>query len=107
MSEHPLVGFPMTMARFAEAVQRYCLLTRGSVTSWGRTPKHNRAVGGSATSRHLYWMAMDVVYDLPMVVYDTPLDLPTRIAHAATCGLHLYPEGDHDHLSVIGSDGKF
>jgi len=34
-----------------------------SVVSWGRSEKHNAAVGGLPNSMHLYFLAVDVVLD--------------------------------------------
>ena len=78
-----------TTRRFVDKVQ--CLLTQhpGSVTSWIRSVKRNRAVGGSPNSKHLVGMAVDVVLD------DPSEDI------AQTCNrLHLrcLDEGDHVHV---------
>jgi Peptidase M15 len=81
----------MELAVFAEELQRYCMTLGGSVTSWGRTPAHNRAVGGVPNSRHLRWRAADVVYD-------EPVELHVANATAAAGGLLVLREGDHDHV---------
>jgi len=81
----------LTPQEFADAIRAYCSATQGSITSWGRTAKRNKAVGGVAESAHLLWIAADVVYD-------TPLDQAHRIALASRLGLKLIDEGDHDHL---------
>lgn len=83
----------MDHLEFADVLKSYCILMGASVTSWGRTEKHNRAVGGVANSRHLEWLAADVVYD-------APLPLEKRQALARQAGLTLIVEGDHDHLMV-------
>jgi hypothetical protein len=64
-----------------------------SVTSWGRDPVHNHAVGGASNSKHLDDRAVDVVY---------PADVPIthRIDTARTLGLILRAESDHDHLEA-------
>jgi hypothetical protein len=36
----------------------------GSITSWGRTEKHNKDVGGVPNSYHMLWMGCDVVLDV-------------------------------------------
>ena len=84
----------MTVASFAEKVKVYCESTTGNVTSWGRTPKHNKAVGGLPNSFHLTWLAVDVVYDV------CP---PTkkRLALATSLGLQLVRESSHDHLEPL------
>ena len=50
----------MTPLDFADALRAYCQATSGSLTSWGRTPAHNKAVGGVTES------AADVVYDVKL-----------------------------------------
>jgi hypothetical protein len=81
----------MTVALFAEAVRAYSGLTTASVTSWGRTTKRNALVGGRPRSKHLDWLAVDVVYDTkPGLVEANDL--------AARHGLRLIREGTHDHL---------
>lgn len=83
----------MSHGEFAEAVIAGCRMLKGSITSWGRTPARNRAVGGSPTSRHLEWLAVDVVYDEPMEASD-------RRRVWEELGLHFWPEGNHDHISL-------
>ena len=56
----------MTPLDFADALRAYCQATSGSVTSWGRTPAHNKAVGGVTESAHTLWIAADVVYDVKL-----------------------------------------
>ena len=82
----------MTPLEFASALVAYCAATGGSVTSWGRTPAHNKAVGGVADSAHLVWTGCDVVYDAGMAAD------PSRDLIAARLGLMLVHEGDHDHV---------
>lgn len=91
----------MTPLEFADALRSYCLATGGSVTSYGRSPAHNKAVGGLPDSAHLLWLAADIVYDAPI-----DPTLKSRIADRV--GLHRIPEkgnvptpdeaADHDHL---------
>ena len=81
----------MTQAVFAEALRDYCQALDASVTSYGRTRAHNAKVGGFETSRHLHWLAADVVYDEQMPI-------STRNALAAQLGLTVLHEDDHDHL---------
>ncbi|HEV8674025.1 MAG TPA: D-Ala-D-Ala carboxypeptidase family metallohydrolase [Methylomirabilota bacterium] len=81
----------MTAGAFARAVRAYCAAARASVTSWGRTPQHNAAVGGVAQSPHLVWMAVDVVYD-----QQEPVDFRQGLAHSL--GLVVLREETHDHL---------
>lgn len=81
----------MTRAEFLEAAASYCALTGGSVTSWARSLKHNKAVGGVTNSAHLYGLAVDIVYDAPQT-------LVIATERARRLGLKLLREGDHDHL---------
>ena len=95
---------PKAASSFPVALEVYCRMTRASVTSWGRTVAHNAAVGGSATSRHLEWVAADVVYDDK---HPSGLQLTVRQSLAEAMGLHRLVEGDHDHLSVVAADGRY
>ncbi len=85
----------MTIAEFAEAVSRYGMLMGASVTSWGRTSKHNTEVGGVAYSAHRFWLGCDLVYDGPL------LSMSERMETARRLGLRLIVEGDHDHLQPV------
>ena len=82
----------MTPAEFADVLRAYCAATGGSITSWGRTPKRNKAVGGVDDSAHLLWTGADVVYDAGMAAD------PLRDRLALRLGLKLIHEGDHDHV---------
>lgn len=62
-----------------------------SVTSWWRTEKRNRAVGGAANSQHLNGLAVDVVLD-------DPKDQENFVADCAGLGLNVIVEGDHLHV---------
>lgn len=84
----------MRISEFAEAVALYSAMHGASVTSWGRSTVHNRAVGGVPNSAHRFWRGADVVYDNPVAVN-------TRIEAARRLGLLLIPEGDHDHLQPL------
>ena len=86
----------MTPSEFADALRGYCAATRGSVTSWGRSPERNEQVGGHVRSKHMVWLAGDVGY--------SPNPRPSLAAarHAAKqLGLKLLRESDHDHLQVL------
>lgn len=86
----------MTLGEFAEAVAMYCLLHGGSITSWGRSTKHNADVGGVPGSPHRFWRGADVVYDDPTSQAD-----PQRLEYARRLGLKIVQEGDHDHLQPL------
>jgi len=66
-----------------------------SVTSWGRTDKHNKAVGGVDGSNHLFWLGMDVVLDEMKKNIEFEKD-------ADRLGLVAIFEGDHYHLQPKG-----
>lgn len=83
----------MRPSDFAERVVAYCTATHSSVTSWGRTDRHNADVGGVSGSLHRAFLAVDVVYD-------RPLPLESRTRYASALGLDLVAEGDHDHLQA-------
>jgi hypothetical protein len=81
----------MNPFQFWNALMGYCYAEGGSVTSYGRTQKHNQAVGGVPNSGHRYWVAADVVYDSPR-----PTEERLRVAQGL--GLRVIIEDDHDHL---------
>ncbi len=85
----------MTPDEFGRRVRRYCAEFRGSVTSWGRTSRHNAAVHGAADSPHLVWLGADVVLDLPVA-------FGLRRDYATALELRLLPEAEHDHLQPAG-----
>ena len=64
-----------------------------SVTSWGRTVKHNIEVGGVDGSNHLMWVGMDVILE-PM---EKNLDFEKD---AGRIGLTALFEKDHYHLQI-------
>lgn len=84
----------LTVEEFAGAMYDYGQAFSASVTSWGRTVEHNRAVGGVVRSAHLAWLAVDVVYDGARPGPEADTWLRTR-------GLRRIPEGDHDHLMPL------
>jgi hypothetical protein len=85
----------MTPSDFMELLIAYCLFTRGSVKSYGRTLQHNAQVGGVELSAHQFWVGADVVYD-------EPVELELAKATAERLGLRLIREADHDHLQPLG-----
>jgi Peptidase M15 len=106
----------MTPEQFAGAVRQYCLALGGSVTSWGRTPARNAAVGGDRRSLHLAWKAADVTYDAHLVRHQlslararlgetwNPAPMPAleeAAVIAARLGLYVHREGDHDHVRPL------
>lgn len=89
----------MTIGEFAERLVSYCAATGASVTSFYRTPKHNKAVGGNDTSYHLLGLAGDVKYDDEF----PPLERCRVIARRL--GLYVHDERNtaapHDHIRVL------
>src|SRR2546423_878797 len=66
------------------------------VTSWWRTPEHNRAVGGVPTSKHLTGDAIDVVY-----MDGDPPDLHALHDVAGRFDVKVIREMDHDHFQFL------
>lgn len=83
----------MDVIDFALALVEYRKQLPCSVTSWGRDPAHNHAVGGAANSKHLHDLAADVVYPADVAITH-------RIDTARRLGLILRAEPDHDHLEA-------
>lgn len=65
-----------------------------SVTSWIRSEKRNKAVGGLVASLHLSGYAVDVVLD-------EDVDKAFFNFVADSYGLYVYDEGDHLHIYEI------
>ena len=76
---------------FIMRVFALCFKHRGSVSSWGRTVKHNKNVGGADNSYHLLWLGCDVVLD-------DMIQNPSLEVDAGIFGLKAILEGDHYHL---------
>jgi hypothetical protein len=66
-----------------------------SVTSWGRTAQRNARpeIAGKPNSRHLLWLAVDVVLDDPAKEADF-------MTEARRLGLGCLNERDHIHVQV-------
>lgn len=62
-----------------------------SATSWGRSDKRNKQVGGHPKSRHLNWCAVDIVLD-------DEADKFRFTELAKTLGLRVVDEQDHLHI---------
>lgn len=84
----------MTANEFFDAVRSYCARLSGSISSYGRTPKHNAKVGGVSQSAHQFWLGADVLYDAP-VDAELARDTGRRL------GLKVIRESDHDHLQPL------
>lgn len=84
----------MTPFDFIERAVFLCSKHRGSIASWGRTPKHNKDVGGVDNSYHMLWIGCDVVLD-------NMVKNPAFEEDAVEMGLKPILEGDHYHLQPI------
>jgi len=83
----------MSVVEFTIAVLSLATRFRFSVTSWGRSVKHNHDVGGVADSMHLYFLAMDVELDQGE-------DKPAFIAAAQRQGLVVVDDGGDLHVQI-------
>jgi uncharacterized protein YcbK (DUF882 family) len=84
---------PPTPDDIAAIALTLCEQYGASVTSWYRTPRRNRAVGGHPSSLHLKGLAVDLVADDPSAH-------PTIAAHARRLGLVAIQEEDHVHIQA-------
>jgi len=85
----------MNPITFISCVFSLCFKHRGSISSWGRTIKHNEDVGGVPNSYHRLWMGVDVVLDEMRKSESFEAD-------AKRLGLDPILEGDHYHLQPLG-----
>jgi hypothetical protein len=83
----------VTVGDFAERLVLVALVVPFSVTSWGRSPKHNAAptVKGHPDSWHLLWLGVDAVLD-------NPADGESFERQCGRLGLRVLNEGDHYHV---------
>lgn len=91
--EDPKEGLKMDILKFCALVITLRSKWAFSVTSWGRTVKHNKDVGGVDGSDHLMWVGMDVITE-PM---EKNLDFEKD---AGRIGLTALFEKDHYHLQI-------
>ena len=80
--------------KFTEKVEALMGAFPASITSWYRSPKRNKRVGGSSTSMHMLGLAVDVVLD-------SRSDVKEFIALAKRLRLWTLDEQDHVHLQEI------
>lgn len=84
----------MSIADFALLIFALCKTFNGSVTSWIRTIKRDKAVGGvTITRRHTTGKAVDIVLD-------DPRQNPAFVAAAIAMGLRAVIESDHIHVEA-------
>jgi len=88
----------MTPIDFAVSLIAYAGWSRGSVTSWGRSPERNAlpSIRGHANSLHLSFLAADIGYH----PNPTP-PLSKARKRASQLGMRLLRESDHDHLQAL------
>jgi len=73
----------VTVEEFAKKIAALCAVYKGSVISWGRTRKRNEMVGGHPASRHMKFLAVDIICD-------TREDRDRLYKAAYQSGLHGY-----------------
>jgi uncharacterized protein YcbK (DUF882 family) len=83
----------MTPLEFVERMMVLSCRFPFRVTSFYRDALHNAEVEGHAHSRHMFWLAMDVVLWTKGVK-------STFILEAQRQGLKAVPESDHIHIQV-------
>ena len=83
----------MQIYEFADRVRTLCARHSCSVSSWGRTERRNKLVGGSPNSQHLLWLAMDIVPDS----WD---DVDEIMFDAARLGLIAVEERSKNHIHL-------
>ncbi len=79
------------MIKFIDNVIMLCLKFNLSVTSWFRTDKRNKMVGGVDNSLHRFCLAIDVVPDDWGVMNELKM-IATQL------GIEVIDEKDHIHL---------
>src|SRR5216684_3162651 len=89
----------MTIGEFCESVAQVGKKYNGSITSWGRSPAHSKAVGGSPTDPHTQWVGADMIYDSGANRGDTthPQYPPHSCPQCGELSLKVLHEKAHDH----------
>ena len=85
----------MTPTAFVDQLRAYVAWSRGSVTSYIRSPERNAQVHGHKDLLHLVGLAADVAYS----PNPTP-PIAQAKRRATKLGLRLIREGSHDHLQA-------
>lgn len=87
---------PVRCLIFVDALTKMAAKHPGlSIQSFGRSPLHNKQVGGVPNSQHLDWTAGDGTWDK-----GTEPDLMTVKLDAATLGLDAIKEAAHWHFEL-------
>ena len=84
----------MSVLGLADAINYLRADFNFSVTSWWRTPKRNKDVGGKSNSRHLVGLGMDIILD-------DAAQTQEFIKAAKGYRLLAINEGDHIHVQTI------
>lgn len=84
----------MDIGTFCTIVFAVCKIYGGSVTSWVRSEAHNKTVGGTANSKHLFGLALDIVLD--KAENQTPC-----IEALRACKLRAFWDKTHIHVETL------
>jgi uncharacterized protein YcbK (DUF882 family) len=84
----------MKLTDFVCLIYALCKIYNASVTSWLRSPAHNKMVGGVANSKHLEGLAVDINVD-------DPTNRDPLINAARTLKLRAFWDKDHIHIETI------
>jgi len=60
----------VTPTQFLDAVRAFDTYKPFSITSYKRTPQHNKDVGGHEISGHLIWLGVDAEYNTTVPVLE-------------------------------------
>jgi len=85
----------MSFLEFCCAIRSLARIHSFSVSSWGRTIRHNVKVQGHPQSWHLDFMAVDAVLD-------DPASMKFLLADASKLLLEVVVEDDHVHIEPAG-----
>ena len=91
------MGSAIKPSEFNDLVIVFRSVFAGSITSAGRTIKHNQLVGGVEGSPHIFDLAVDITFDDP-VRNNTDIG---QMAYAKKLGLLCIIESDHNHLQPL------
>lgn len=84
----------MNCIDFIQRVILLCYKHKGSISSWGRTPKHNSDVGGVKNSWHQLWLGCDVILD--EMIRNQVFENDAKVLE-----INAIMEGTHYHLQPL------
>lgn len=87
------------MLTFVSGIYTLAVRYDFSITSWIRSSKRNKQVGGSQNSRHLLGLAVDIILD-------NPTDLRDFIKDAELLRLKVIDEKTHLHVQLPSKPRK-